>query len=241
MDFERGPRWTLFTPLFSPVVQGAPGVRTSASAPSLFLLFTAAIHRRWNGRSRATRAQRRCLGDLRLHEPALHTQDTTKVASVFPLSARGLLGSPWWRSSIAAVVGRGERAASWPLFYMARCALLRWPSLAPRPTRWSRSYETDSPQWHHGHGVSGEANAPCGHLSSSSPIFKGTPCLAAWRGLQRVSPSLYRAVAGGTASPWPSSGDGEHARRSHVQPAFPSARWLDIAPFLKSVCARMCV
>jgi hypothetical protein len=143
---------------------------------------------------------------------------------------------------LAAVVGRGERAASWPLFYMARCALLRWPSPAPPcHARWSRSYETDAPRRRHGHGISGEANTPCAHPSSSSPIFKGAPCLAAWQGLQRVSPSLYRAVAGGMASPWPGSSHGERARRSHVQPVFPSARWLGVAPFWKAVCARMCV
>jgi hypothetical protein len=143
---------------------------------------------------------------------------------------------------LAEVVGRGERAASCPLFYMARCALLRWPSLAPPyPARWSRSYKTDAPRWCHGHGVSGEASAPCGRPSSSSPNFKGVPCLAAWQGLQRVSLSLYHAVAGGTASPWPCSGLSERARRSHVQPVFLSARWLGVAPFLKAVCARMCV
>jgi hypothetical protein len=55
--FTRSPWWTLFTLLFSPLVHGAPGVRNSASAPSLFLLFMAAIHQRWNGCSHATRAQ----------------------------------------------------------------------------------------------------------------------------------------------------------------------------------------
>jgi hypothetical protein len=82
---------------------------------------------------------------------------------------------------LAAVVGRGKRAASCPLFYMARCALLRWPSPAlPCPARWSGSYEMDAPRWRHGHSISGEADEPCSRPSSSPPIFKGAPCLAAW-------------------------------------------------------------
>jgi hypothetical protein len=164
-------------------------------------------------------------------------------------AAASLFSSPWAilrarRCSRRACGGHGPRREGGilPLFYMARCALLRWPSPAPPcPARWSGSYETDAPRRRHGHGISGKADAPCGHPFSSPPIFKGTPCLAAWQGLQRVFPSLYRAVAGGTASPWPGSGHGERARRSHVQPAFLKVRWLSVAPFLTAVCARTCV
>jgi hypothetical protein len=160
-----------------------------------------------------------------------------------------LFSSPWallraWRRSRRACGGRGPRqeGSILPHFLHGQMrtptVAIPDPSLSRKVVRILRNGRATAAPWPRHLWRGGRALRPSVLLSSH---LQGAPCLAAWQGLQRVFPSLYRVVAGGTALPRPGSGPGACARGWRVQLAFPSAWWLGVAPFLTAVCARTCV